>query len=226
MINISKHITYYCKEDTDSNDCNELFEINDKSNFTYQFIIIEDFYKNPNLVRDYAIHSYDYAYDYKYGKRSKSSYLNNNIINLLIEYLNKLKVITYENDNSVSGSFLYSDYSNIKFIHTDDTNIKNNEEAWAAVIYMNELEETIYGTSFYVLMENSLSKFSVFTQNMDREHDNLKKYIECDSIGNKFNKLLLYNGSINHSLRRIFGNNKYNCRISQTFFFNSTSVNK
>ena len=56
----------------------------------------------------------------------------------------------------------------------------------------------------------------------DADCNSLADWKQIDSIGNKFNRLVLYRGNLEHrSILPGFGINKETGRLFQTFFFNS-----
>lgn len=223
MINITDNILY-CKEsqNDDNLDIESLFEVNDFKEFTNQFIIVENFYKNPNIVSDYAKHSYDYSIKFPYGNRSNASYLNDGLENKIKKHVNIFdenldeKFFKYHKDN---GTFLYTRQAiNKLWIHKDDSNTAN----WAGVIYMtNRLEDFNYGTTFYILNHNGDNNYFLNKEELE-SCVNIYKWFTCDKIGHKFNKFVMYKSNIYHTISKNFGDNKYNCRITQTFFFKTT----
>jgi hypothetical protein len=60
-----------------------------------------------------------------------------------------------------------------------------------------------------------------------RSHENLyegydyTKWDKVDSIGNKYNRLILYRGDLFHASLDYFGKNLYDGRLFQTFFFDT-----
>jgi hypothetical protein len=191
----------------------QLFEISDVLDFTQQFVIVENFYETPELVRNYALDSFDYSIKFPYGLRSNVTYYNEDIFNKLNVYVNIFGSSITQNYNSFdNGSFLYVTKENNKnsWIHID-----SEHHNWAGVIYMNKLKNTTFGTNFFIEYEKYSKNLVFFDENW---FCNKNKFIVCDTIGNKFNKLVLYNSNIYHAIARPFGSKKNDCRISQTFF--------
>jgi hypothetical protein len=55
----------------------------------------------------------------------------------------------------------------------------------------------------------------------DYEGYDYTKWDKFDVIGNKYNRLVIYRGDLFHASLDYFGNNPTNCRLFQTFFFNT-----
>lgn len=205
----------YSKEFT----IDKLFEANDVLEFNHQFIIIENFYKTPELVRNYAIDSFDYSIKYPYGSRSSIVYYNEYIFNKLNYYINVFgKSIINDFISSVNGSFLYltKKINRNSWIHIDQ------EHDWAGVIYMNNLENPTFGTKFFIEYNQYSKNIVLHNENLnDSYYCNENKFITCDTIGNKFNKLVIYRSNIYHGITKPFGINKNDCRITQTFFLDN-----
>jgi hypothetical protein len=208
----------YFKNEDENDDIETLFEVNNFKEFKNHFLVAENFYKDPNLVRNYAIDSFDYATKFPYGHRSYSTYLNDGIKHKIKKYVT---IFNQEIDDNFfhnvdsNGSFLYTrELKNKTWIHQDNAYGSN----WAGVIYMNNLKESIYGTTFYIKNRNGDNNYFLNDENYS-ECINMSRWFVCDKISNQYNKIVLYKAVIYHSIAKNFGKDKFDCRISQTFFF-------
>jgi hypothetical protein len=56
---------------------------------------------------------------------------------------------------------------------------------------------------------------------LDNDGQNMNKWEMIDYVGNKYNRLVLFQGSINHRSMEYFGDHTENGRLFQTWFFNT-----
>lgn len=193
-----------------------LFDTNYFDEFSYKFIIVENFYNDPDVLRNFALDSYDYSDKRPYGSRTLARYLNEAINDKINYYLNNVfsKFCCDFNKNKDCGSFLFSkEYINKLWIHRDDS----HNTSQSGVIYLNPIKNVNSGTAFFIKNNNGLNKTFLKQQEWDNYVNN-DNFLICDKIGYKYNKFLLYDANIYHTIYKHFGTNKINCRLTQTFF--------
>ena len=198
-----------------------ILELND--NMKTDIIVVDNFYKDPYSVRNFAL-SQDFNRTGSYpGYRTKQ--MTTEIIKeKLQEILNlNYKIINFSltNDpNSISnGCFQITTSYDRSWIHQDDT------ENWAGIIYLTPNAPINTGTTFYVLNElttgiKDLNNYSDNNSIKDYSRD-LTKWKIVDKIGNVFNRLILFNSKRFHMSDDYFGTNKENGRLTQVFFFST-----
>jgi hypothetical protein len=124
-----------------------------------------------------------------------------------------------ENGNS-NGCFQYTTSFHRSYIHADHPVFN-----WAGVLYLTPNAPENSGTNFYKFIDGS-------TSSDDSEYFNLKykelvskyrydntKWKIIDSVGNKFNRLILFNPRLYHKSGEYFGKDKTDGRLFQVFFF-------
>ena len=191
----------------------EIFELND--NAIINSIVIDNVYLNPEIVREYAVDSYDYSYKYPYGRRTNTAYRNNITKNWLEKYSGKIKFFNLC-DN---GTFLFTNpIENGKWVHTDEMS------TWAGVLYLNPNAPIECGTGLYEYYkggvryrEEAREQFLVDDIHNDRTNEEKWKYV--NRFGNIYNRLILYKTNNFHKMVKHFGNTRHDCRLVQTFFF-------
>lgn len=185
-------------------------------------LIIDGFYNNVDEVREFAL-SQEFAVRGNYPGMRTESFLNDSIkqvIQSLIEpFAGK---VTYWGDD-YTGAFQYTTAQDRSWIHSDYTT------NWAAVIYLTPNAPISSGTGLYRLKETGLRSWN----NLDHTPEENKNAIHnkfaqdytkwelVDRFGNLYNRMVLYRGDIFHVSMDYFGQDKYDGRLFQVFFFNT-----
>jgi hypothetical protein len=172
-------------------------------------LIIEDFYSDPYKVREFALMQ-DYFVKGNYpGARTKSFFTKN--IKKRIEQCMPWagKITTPFDDNSYNGAFQYTTEKDKSWIHSDIYNM------WAGVCYLTPDAPHTGGTGLYRYKETGAYQYTT------TEYDgaDYSKWDLIDTVGNKFNRLVIYNGNLFHASLDYFGKDIYTGRLFQTFFF-------
>ena len=174
-------------------------------------VVIDDFYSNPDDVRDFALSQpFDQTGNYP-GSRTKT-HLNDGTKDLIQKILMPLggKVTGWNDTDGLTGSFQVTTSLDRSWIHTDPYN------TWAGVLYLTPDAPLSSGTSLYQLkktgsMVEDGTDLTGVTQDMT-------KWDKVDTIGNKYNRLAMYRGDIYHMSQDYFGNTPENGRLFQLFF--------
>lgn len=161
------------------------------------FIIIENFYEDPDKVREYALQQiYNYSPDYP-GKRCASYYPNHihsALKTILSPYFSNVNVQT----GSFNGEFQITTKNDVSWIHQDKSNA-TDQTTIAGVCFLTPNPPLDSGTIFF-------------------EKDLKNDYIQTDMINNKYNRLILFNGHIHHISGKYFGSTDNDSRLTQVFF--------
>ena len=114
-------------------------------------------------------------------------------------------------------AFQYTTEKDETWIHYDPTN-------WAAVLYLTPDAPLDSGTAIYMHNETKIYMLDRNNPATDLNQDgrDLTKWVPIMQVANIFNRLIMYRGYYYHrSMRPGFGQNQYNGRLFQTFFFNT-----
>lgn len=219
-----------------------LFELNSKMKITKiedDIFVIDNFYKYPNILKQnyinkqFGIHNSIYKTWYYNPDLSNNIYILNLFEKILNITINKTSWNLDTNNNS-NGHFQYITNINTPCIHSDDLS------DFAAVVYLGDNLHSDNGTSFYQHIQSGLkilptheqmSRLSKKKINMlkyyEKNHlwkegeppqfNKWKKYYQCKNI---FNRAIIFNSKRFHCAEKGYGDNKYNSRFFQTFFFN------
>jgi hypothetical protein len=193
---------------------------------SFNIIVVDNFYENPIEVRDFAISQIaNYQYnDYHPGKRSSSfaTEHHKDLFNKILEPFSG-KIIKFDTSKNKeinsNGSFQYNISSDKKsWIHRD-----SYETNWAGIIYLTPDAPVSSGTGFFKYKDGTLSQIDELLLNNSEElinsrYDNTK-WEKVNSIGNIFNRLVLFRSNQYHMSLEYFGDNINNGRLIQLFFF-------
>lgn len=184
-----------------NNNINNAFKTNNFQDLKSHIIICEDVLENPLLVREYALQKYNHCIKKLYGNVYPNAILSSDFAQL---YSKLLKMNVY-----IKGSqFLFIHRLLKSYPHSDsnyishdqlaidssfDFNNTYNELHCASVIYLNPIINNFNATNFF---EDCNGNATATATN---------RYISSFS-GNRFNKLILYDGTIVHAPGSGFGN--------------------
>lgn len=186
------------------------------TNMKTKLIITDDFYKNPDAVRAYALSQpFEVRGNYP-GLRTKP-YLPNDVKDAIqhIVYNAGGKVTDwFENGLGYTGAFQICTSQDRTWIHADSFN------TWAAVCYLTPDAPLSSGTALY--RHKATGEYE--KTNNEQPHldgNDYTKWERTDYVANKYNRLVVYRGNLYHASLDYFGNNYQNGRLFQTFFFNT-----
>lgn len=210
----------------------KIININNSLDNSCNLIIIDNFYKNPDEVRNYALlQDFDYTGNFA-GFRTLRSYENIELYEKISFYINKLgyKIINFNIDTfgDSNCSFTYSTSNDIArtWIHVDNFANDANKQlplvGISGVLYLTPNAPLNSGTILYEFnYHDNLYDPSIPVDSYTFDNTKWKK---IDIIGNVYNRLILFNAKIYHSINRLFGTNKYNGRLTQNFSFTCVKI--
>ena len=182
-----------------------------------KIMVFDDFYRHPNLVRDFALKQEFKVVGNYPGKRTisfREDYHKEMFEKLIVE-----KITWWPDD--YNGSFQFVTENLESWIHRDKTD-------YSAIIFLNPNPvETTGGTVMYRHKKTKLLK----CQNEEEEQElcksshNFEDWEPIDTIGNLYNRCVIFQGRHNHKSNKYFGSNLQNGRLFQIFFFNTENMN-
>lgn len=194
-------------------------------------LIIDNFYQDPDKVREFALNQ-EFGVRGNYPGNRTKSFLDDE----LKHYINKLISphdgdIVYWGGNgdgeNYTGAFQLTTSSDRTWIHADSTT------GWAGVCYLTPNAPHTGGTGLFRHKETGTYKApkNEHGERMTDDEEPLSSMIEdyqdytkwdlVDTVGNVFNRLVLYRGDIFHASLDYFGNDLESGRLFQTFFFST-----
>jgi len=183
-------------------------------------LIIDDFYRNPEEVREFAL-SQDFNVDGNYPGHRTVSFLTDDLKKSIQEIIRPFAGEVTHWGGDYSGSYQYTTAYDRSWIHSDSTT------GWAAVLYLTPDAPVSSGTGLYKHKETGLCGWD---NNLHSEEETLKaphmieprdytKWELVDRLGNKFNRLVMYRSDNYHVSMDYFGQDMYDGRLFQVFFF-------
>ncbi len=194
----------------------------------FNSLTIDNFYTNPDEVREFALKQEFKVRGNYPGQRTKSfltDSLKKKMRDILYPFAGE---ITYwgsdDKENNYTGSFQYTVSEDRSWIHADSTT------DWAAVCYLTPNAPVSAGTGIFRHKETGWMNFDYKRQN-DVEYmkqspsgDDMQDYTKwemVDKIGNIFNRLIMYRADNYHVSLDYFGKDINDGRLFQVFFFNT-----
>jgi len=187
-------------------------------------IIIDNFYNNPYETREYALQQ-EFGVQGNYpGMRTESEF-NQSVYDVIQNAVyNAGGNITRWDKDQYTGSFQYTTSRDRSWIHADQTT------TWAGVCYLTPNAPLSSGTGLFRHIPTGLESaprnedggynFELLNRiNLDSQ--DMTKWEMTDRLANKFNRLVLYRGDFFHMSLDYFGQDKYDGRLFQTFFFDT-----
>jgi Family of unknown function (DUF6445) len=183
-------------------------------------IVIDNFYINPESVRDFALKQ-TYYENHLPRKHTKSFATNDHKLffeNIILSFAGKITDFSHK----YNGSFQYANAHKLGWCHYDQLD-------WAAIVYLTPDAQHDCGTSFYEFYDGTRCKNDLKNDEHENTLNTFKfdttKWTEIDRVGNVFNRLVLYNAKLYHRPTNLFGNEIDDGRLTQVFFFNTEISN-
>lgn len=179
-------------------------------------IIVDDFYRDVNDVRAFALSQpFDVKGNYP-GARTKTF-----LTQAVKETISRLvaphggNVTNWNEVDGLTGSFQLTYSSDRTWIHSDNFN------TWAAVCYLTPYAPLSGGTGLFLHKETGRRAPESRTDDYDYKPYDYTKWEMVDRIGNIYNRLIMYRGDYFHASLDYFGDTPNNGRLFQVFFFDT-----
>ena len=197
----------------------KLFDISLQKELTCSVFVIDDFYENPDDVRNFALSLNYYKHPYHPGRRTNNYYIRevDEYINTFADYYKPNRL---GRENPILTSFQYNLGNESSWYHTD-----SYHGGFAGIIYLTPDAPETGGTGFFNY-ENGVKDRTDATLLSDEMTNITNKYNKDNtkwklntSIGNIYNRLIIFNGDLYHKSLEYFGNDKNDSRLIQIIFF-------
>jgi hypothetical protein len=193
----------------------------------FSLTIIDNFYSNPEEVRQFALEQ-DFEVDGNYPGHRTVPHLSESVKDYFAKHLSPVHGEIYwpdpEHVESYCGSYQYTTSRDRTWIHADGTT------TWAGIIYLTPDAPLSGGTGLFRHKKTGLygtprlEDGRVNQPLLDVVYEDAQDYTKwemTDRVANVFNRLVVYRGDYFHASLDYFGTNKENGRLFQTFFFNT-----
>jgi hypothetical protein len=187
-----------------------------------ELIIVDDFYKDPDMVRNYAINNLNFeSSGYHKGQRTNESFILDGTKEIFEEILGK-PIYNWNHPNYANGRFQFCTSQDAIVYHTDTQN-------YAAMVYLTPNAPLDTGTSTYKSKITGATKIhtnegQLYEDTFKGISDKLNFYDKTtydvvDSIANVYNRLVMFNSKSIHAATSYFGDTINNSRFFHIFFF-------
>lgn len=196
-----------------NNEWNTIFIFQKNKKFIPSFLIVDNYYDNPDLIRDFALkQDFQYHPDNHKGKRTDQVFRFDGLKENFEELLGH-KIRNW-NEYAVSGCFQYCIGGDQLVYHVD-------LQQYAAIIFLTPNPPPESGTTFYRSKNSKKMKVNKDEYNIVFKNGFLDstEFEIVDVVGNIYNRLLLFDSQMIHAASTYFGNKIENGRLFQIFFF-------
>jgi hypothetical protein len=199
------------------------FKIKEKSDS--RFFVIDNFFEDPYAVREFALQQKFFDGEGAVGCRTRKQFLWDGLKEKFEQIIGEKISLHTENgfgwnDIGINGRFQSCKAGTPMVYHCDS-------QKWAAVLFLTPDAPPQSGTSFYRHKETKIHHSSQV--NWD-SGEGLKvfnnktfldptPYEKIDTVGNVFNRLVIFDGGLIHSGNDYFGWDLESSRLFQIFFF-------
>lgn len=197
-----------------------IFKINNTCKQSTELIIIDEFYENPNEIRNYALlQDFNTTGSFP-GVRTGRNYARHEIFYKLKDLLEKCgydpcKQKFFANTEGCNCSFTLSRAvdKSLSWIHVDGELDDKDVLRIGAIIYLTPNAPLSGGTVFYEFIEDNAPE-----KVRDKYTHDITKWRKTNTVSNVFNRIIIFNANKYHSVNRLFGTDKYNGRLTQNIF--------
>jgi hypothetical protein len=186
--------------------------------------IIDDFYSDVDVVREFALQQ-DFSVRGNYPGPRTQTFLNDSMKTTIESIVKPMYgSVTYWSEEQYTGAYQYTTSRDRSWIHADQTT------KWAAVCYLTPNAPLSAGTG---LFKHKPTGCTMAPKNEDgtyneellkeiyKDSQDMTKWELVDRLANVYNRLVIYRGDHFHMSLDYFGQDLYDGRLFQTFFFDT-----
>ncbi len=179
-----------------------------------EIVVIDGFYQDPDKIREEAL-KMDFGVSGNYpGKRTTP--LTEGDVREFLEGILDIKIdkMSWES-GEYTGAYQYVTAKETTWVHAD------RHSDFSCVVYLHPNPSENSGTSLYTHKETgSMSYHDNEGEVLEGDGDRPEKWIRRDTVGNVYNRAVIFRGDLWHAADDYFGDSPENGRLFQTFFFN------
>ena len=185
-------------------------------------VVVDNFYKEPDLIREFAINQVKYEFSgYHKGQRSMDRFIVDGTKEKFEEILGR-PVYNWNHPNYANGRFQFCTAQDPVVYHVDTQN-------YAAMVYLTPDAPLQTGTTTYKSKITGATRFDVaegelFEKTFKGLSDGLNFYDNStwepvDTVANVYNRLVMFDSKCLHAATGYFGDAIGNARLFHLFFF-------
>jgi hypothetical protein len=185
--------------------------------------IIENFYSNPDEVRQFAL-SQDFGVRGNYPGQRTIPFLNESITDTIESVISPQWGRVTDWGDEYTGAYQYTTQGDRTWIHADNTT------RWAGVCYLTPNAPLSAGTGLFKHKATGLTSHpykadgtpdNELMNEIYKDSQDYTTWEMTDRLANVYNRLVIYRGDYFHASLDYFGRDQYDGRLFQTFFFNT-----
>jgi hypothetical protein len=223
VVKLDDQVSVSLKEINTGFDINEHLDLN--------LIVVDDFYEDPYLIREFALSrsSYNPHIEYHKGQRTEETFKPDGVKKVLGKLLHKK--ITGWDEHGANGVFQFCTAEDAVVYHVDT-------QSYAAVVFLTPDAPPEAGTTFYRSKVNGLREDpnSKIAEQLNKTKEQLSseifssgfydktKFEVVDVVGNVFNRLVIWDAKLIHAASEYFGSNLHDSRLFHMFFFDTEKL--
>jgi len=189
-----------------------------KSNLDKRLFVVDNFYEDPDSVRDFALQQWYFDDQGYLGMRTRKQFFFEGVKERFEEIIGR-KIIRWE-EQSMNGRFQTCKAGTPLVYHCDE---ENGKTLWAGMVYLTPNAPYESGTSFYAHKKTGVRHNShpdiVQCFNQKTFLDGTP-YEMVDTVGNVYNRLVIFDGGMIHAPSAYFGWDIPSSRLFHMYFFN------
>jgi hypothetical protein len=187
-------------------------------------IVVDDFYSDPDFIREWAINEISFSpSSYHKGERATDRFSIIGMKEKLEKIIGK-PIYNWNDDSYANGIFQFCTADQPIVYHVDNQN-------YAGMVFLSPDAPANSGTAFYrskVTGDYSFDNEKRMTEryvnafkgsNAEMNFYDGSHFEKIDEIGNKYNRLVLFDAKNIHAATQYFGDKKENARLFHMFFF-------
>lgn len=180
-------------------------------------VVVDDFLPDPNAVRAHALtQSFEAQNEYFKGKRTKTAFRSPDLRSAFEKLLGR-RIVRWD-EYAFNGVYQVCTPTDPVVYHTD-------QQTHAATIYLTpgappDAGLALYRSRKYKTRRPERLEDDYLTDFFGGFYDSTKWEL-IDRIGNVFNRLVLWDGSLVHAAASYFGKGLEDGRLFQMFFFDA-----
>lgn len=189
-----------------------VWRLNTKSAQRKRIFVVDNFYADPYAVRNFALQqNFEGDIDWYKGKRTKTKFLTSEI-KKSFEELMGIKIQKW--DHGMNGSLQYCTPEDLLVYHYDS-------QTWAGAIYLTPDAPFDTGTSLFAHKKTRIRHMDEpgADQCFAGGFYDSTQFELVDTIGNVFNRLVIWDARSFHAANKYFGTNLHDSRLFHLFFF-------
>lgn len=176
--------------------------------------VVDNFYSDPYAIREFALNQqFDGDLRYYKGKRTKERFEVPGTKEMFESIMGQ-KITAWE-QHGMNGVFQWCNPEDSLVYHMDN-------QRWAGTIYLTPNAPYECGTSFFAHKQNKLRRDGTMEELnvcFSGGFYDKTKFDLVDTVGNIFNRLVIFDARMIHAASQYFGQTIQDSRLFQMFFF-------